>query len=338
VDTPAWASLRDEELLAMRVRDLGVRIEGSELEPRVAELYAELEARGIRVKPPCFLGDEWFSPADVPAIAIPFYLAHPRLKALELHQMMEVEGGTPAWCAQLLRHECGHAVDHAYRFSSRRKWRTIFGSPDVEYEPETYRPRPYSRSFVRHLPNWYAQAHPDEDFAETFAVWLGVPEAEWRAKYAGWKALEKLEYVAELMHEASRRAPRVTGGRRRSEADKMRSTLARYYAARRKLWAEDQPGFYDADLRRIFAEAAGGHGTAAAFMRRRRRAIVERVVRWTGQRKYVVDELARKLILRCKELDLHASQDEVALALDVGAYLASLVTNHLYTGRFKRSV
>ncbi len=102
--------------------------------------------------------------------------------------MMEVEGGTPESCAQLLRHECGHAVDHAYRFSSRRNWRAVFGSPNVEYEPERYRPRPYSRSFVRHLPNWYAQAHPDEDFAETFAVWLSTPEEEWRARYRGWKA------------------------------------------------------------------------------------------------------------------------------------------------------
>lgn len=274
----------------------------------------------------------------MPAIALPFYLAHPRLKALELHQMMEVEGGTPEWCAQLLRHECGHAIDHAYRFSSRRKWRATFGSPDVDYEPERYRPRPYSRGFVRHLPNWYAQAHPDEDFAETFAVWLGTPAEEWREKYRGWKALEKLEYVDELMREARRKPPVVHGGRWRSEADKMRSTLARYYAARRKLWAEELPGFYDADLRRMFADAPAGHGTAAAFMRRRRKAIVERVVHWTGQRKYVVDELARKLIVRCQELGLHAPSDEVSLALDVGAYLASLVSNHLHTGRFKRSV
>jgi hypothetical protein len=335
---PAWSTLKDDELLGVRIRDLGLRIEGSELEPRVHALYAELEARGLSVRPPCYLGDEWFSPDGVPAIALPFYLAHPRLKALELHQMMEVEGGTPAWCAQLLRHECGHAFDHAYRFSARRSWRAIFGSPDVDYEPETYRPRPYSRGFVRHLPNWYAQAHPDEDFAETFAVWLGSPEEEWRARYRGWKALEKLEYVHGIMGGAARKPPLVTSGRLRSEASKMRSTLARYYAARRKLWAEDQPDFYDADLRRIFRDAPADGGTAAAFMRWKRKAIVASVVRWTGQRKYVVDELAGKLVARCAALRLYAPPDEVSLALDVGAYLASLVTNHLYTGRFKRSV
>jgi Putative zinc-binding metallo-peptidase len=335
---PPWASLRDEELLQIRIRDLAVRIEGSELETRVQALYGELEARGLQLRPTCFLGDEWFSPDGVPAIAIPFYLAHPRLKTLELHQMMEVEGGTPSWCAQLLRHECGHALDHAYRLSSRRGWRAIFGSPDVDYEPETYRPRPYSRSFVRHLPNWYAQAHPDEDFAETFAVWLGSKPEEWRERYRGWKALEKLEYVDDLMTDAARKPPLVRDGRLRAEAAKMRSTLARYYAARRKLWAEDQPGFYDADLRRIFRDTPVGGGTAAAFMGWKRKSLVGAVVRWTGQRKYVVDALAGRLKDRCKELSLYAPQDEVSLAFEVGSYLASLVTNHLYTGRFKRSV
>jgi hypothetical protein len=335
---PPWVALPDDELLEVRIRDLGVHIEGSDLEPRVAKLYAELESRGLHLEPPCYLGDEWFCPDGVPAIAIPFYLAHPRLKQLELHQMMEVEGGTPEWCARLLRHECGHALDHAYRFSSRAKWRRVFGSPDVDYEPERYRPRPYSRSFVRHLPNWYAQAHPDEDFAETFAVWLGSAPEEWRARYRGWKALEKLEYVDALMREAARKAPTVTGGRLRAEASKMRSTLARHYAARRKLWEQDQPGFYDADLRRIFGSEPVGGGTAAAFMRWKRKSIVASVVRWTGQRKYVVDELAGKLVQRCSELGLYARVDEVSLALEVGAYLATLVTHHLYTGRFKRSV
>jgi hypothetical protein len=140
------------------------------------------------------------------------------------------------------------------------------------------------------------------------------------------------------MKEAARTKPQVTGGRLRSEASKMRSTLARYYAARRKLWAEDQPGFYDADLRRIFRDAPVGGGTAAAFMRWKRKAIVAAVVRWTGQRKYVVDALAGRLAQRCAELGLYAPQDEVALATELGAYVAAMVTNHLYTGRFKRSV
>ena len=148
---PSWAALKDEELLNLRICDLGVTIEGSELDRRLCECYDELTVRGVALRPDCYLGDEWFSPEGVPAIAIPFYLAHPRLKALELHQMLEVEGGTAEWCQMLLRHECGHAIDHAFRFSSRKEWQRVFGSPDIDYAPETYRPHPYSRGFVLHL-------------------------------------------------------------------------------------------------------------------------------------------------------------------------------------------
>ncbi len=332
------ANLKDEELIAVRICDLGVRIEGSELEPRVAQLHDALRARGLPFLPPSYLGDEWFSPTGVPAIAIPFYLAHPRLKTLELHQMLEVEGGTPEWCDQLLRHECGHAYDHAYRFSSRPAWRKVFGSPEEQYAPETYQPRPYSKSFVRHLPNWYAQSHPEEDFAETFAVWLTLPPDDWRRRYRGWKALEKLEYVDRLMRGAARRAPLVQGGRRICEASKMKKTLARHYAARRRLWAEEYPDFYDADLRKIFANGPSDKKNAARFMRAHRKTIVTSIVQWTGQRKYTVDMLARKLTARCEDLRLDAPTDEARLLLDIGSFLSALVTNHLHTGRFKRSV
>ena len=336
---PSWAAFRDEELLAMRVCDLGVRVEGSELEGRVAQLHEELRARGIALTPAFYLGDEWFTPSEQAVIAIPFWLAHPRLKALELRQVLEVEGGTPEHCMQLLRHECGHAIDHAYRFSRRRRWRQLFGKPDNEATPDIYRPRPYSKSFVRHLPNWYAQAHPDEDFAETFAVWLGVPEREWRSKYRGWKALDKLEYVDELMKEAAAmRPPRVRAPSRRiADAARMRKTLGRYYAERRKRYAEDYPDVYDTDLRDIFG-GEPSEESAAHFLRKARKTIVPSIVRWTGEHKYTVDHLVRRLMMRCERLELVAPKNQARLMMDVSAYVAALVTNHLHTGRFKRSV
>jgi hypothetical protein len=338
VAEPAWCAFKDEELLALRICDLGVRIEHSELAPRIEHVYGELAARGVALRPDCYLGDEWFSPDGVPAIAIPFYLAHPRLKALELRQMLEVEGGTAEWCQMLLRHECGHAIDHAYRFSSRPDWREVFGSPETEYAPETYAPRPYSKGFVQHLPKWYAQAHPDEDFAETFAVWLSAPPEDWRQRYRGWKALEKLDYVNALMKEAADKPPSVRKGRRISEASRLRTTLARYYSARRKLYAEEFPDFYDADLRAIFGHGEPGAEPAFVLMQRYRRDLIESLVEWTGQRKYTVTMLVRKLILRCRELKLAGPKDNVRLHFELASYLAALVTNHLYTGRFKRSV
>jgi len=335
---PIWHKFKDEELLAMRICDLGVRLEQSDLKERVGQLYDELAARGLSLRPDVYLGDEWFSPEGIPAIAIPFYLAHPRLKALELSQMLEVEGGSPESCQMLLRHECGHAIDHAYGYSSREDWSSIFGSPEAEYAPETYTPRPYSKSFVRHLPNWYAQAHPDEDFAETFAVWLGSQPDEWRQRYKGWKALEKLEYLNTLMQDAAVAPPRVIRRRRTSEASKLRTTLARHYAARRKLYAADFPDFYDADLRQIFRNNEPGSQPAVTVLKKYRVALIASITQWTGQRKYIVNMLVRKIIDRCHELGLTAAPGSVQVHFELASYIASLVTNHLYTGRFKRSV
>jgi hypothetical protein len=334
-----WTVLSDDELLKLRICDLRVRIEGSELEPHVAQVMGELDARGLALKPEAYLADEWFSPSGAPLIAIPFFLAHPRLKQLELRQMLEVEGGTREWCLQLLRHECGHAYEHAFGFSKREGWAEVFGNPDMEYEPDAYRPRPYSRSFVRHLPNWYAQAHPDEDFAETFAVWLTLSPDEWRAQYRGWKALEKLEYLAELMREAAAKPPPAVERRGRTwEASRLRRTLEKYYAAKRKLYAEDFPNVYDSDLRAIFEKGDFGDESAAQVMRRMQNRLSAAIVRWTGQHKYVADTLVRRLIIRARELKLPAPRDQATLMVDLAAYLSALVTNHLHTGKFKRFV
>lgn len=335
---PFWAAFKDEELLNVRICDLKVRMEGSELEPRIRLLYDELASRQLALRPPCYLGDEWLSPNGVPAIAIPFYLAHPRLKTLELHQMLEVEGGTAEWCQKLLRHECGHAIDHAYRLSARPEWASIFGNPEQEYNPECYRPRPYSRSYVRHLPNWYAQAHPDEDFAETFAVWLSMSTEGWREQYRGWKALEKLEYVDGLMREVTATEPTRVRIHKIAEAKKSRRTLGRYYAERRRRFAEDFPDAYDDDLRLLFNGTHAGGETAAHFIRRNRRHLITSIVRWTGQPKYTVDMMVRRQTKRCEQLGLLAPADTASLSFDLGAYLATLLTNHLHTGRFKRSV
>lgn len=339
MDSP-WATLSDEELLTWRFCDLDLRIDGSPVAPRVAQLYAELSERGISFHPQCFLGDEWFSPGGVPEIAIPFYLAHPRLEQLEMRQMLDVEGGTPETCQRILRHECGHALDHAYRFSRRRSWHQVFLPAHPDNEAYNYQPRPHSKSFVRHLPNWYAQAHPDEDFAETFATWLGSPPEDWRARYKGWKALEKLEYVDRLMQEVRKKPPLVTRGRRFSDVRKLRKTLAMHYARRRKQWAEDFPDFYDADLVRIFVTGGGGE-PAAAFMKRYSASLISSLVEWTGQRKYTVTGLVRRLTQRARDLDLRAPEGDdarVRVRVELAAYLASMVTNHLHTGRFKRSV
>lgn len=341
-DKVDWVSLKDEELLEVRICDLGLKIEGSDLEERVRALYGELDQKGMSFfRPKVYLGDEWFSPEGMSAVAIPFYLAHPRLKALEQRMMLEVEGGTPEWCQKLLRHEAGHCFDHEFGFSKKKRWRELFGTPDIEYQPETYRPRPYSRSYVRHLDNWYAQAHPDEDFAETFAVWLD-PASDWRKEYAGWTvALAKLEYVDELARKASSLKSIAEGGALPWSAARMKRTLGFYYARRKRENAADYPDFYDEDLKRIFSGDPAlpkREFSAARFMQRNRKLIVNSVSYWTGERKFPVNNLVKKLILRCEQLDLRVGRNEAELNLELAAYLATLVTNYLFTGKFKRSV
>ena len=339
LSSPSWVDLPEEQLLKVRICDLGVTIEGSELVERIQQLHEELERKGLVLRPVFYLGDEWFSPEDSPSIALPFYLAHPRLKALEQKMMMEVEGGDPAWCQRLLRHECGHAIEHAYQLHRRRKRKELFGSRSADYDPDTYRPQPYSKSFVRHLPNWYAQAHPDEDWAETFAVWLD-PAIDWRKQYRGWdNALAKLELVEAMMKEIGGKPPLVTEVRRDYDASSIRATLESFYKKRRRVYATDLPDFYDGDLRRIFPQD-GGHSrkSAAAFLRRSRKPVIDAVSRWTGERKAPIEILLKRLTDRAQALGLSLEGEEAQVSLELAAFLATLVTNYRFTGKFKRSV
>ncbi len=120
--------------------------------------------------------------------------------------MLEVEGETPEWFMKLMRHEAAHAYSYAYQMQRKKKWQETFGQTSREETPDTYRPRPFSHSYVVHLDDWYAQSHADEDFAETFAVWL-TPGLDWQKRYAGWKALRKLKYVDELMKSLAGKSP-----------------------------------------------------------------------------------------------------------------------------------
>ena len=139
------------------------------------------------------------------------------------------------------------------------------------------------------------------------------------------------------MEHARSRSPVVVKGRRLWDASRSRRTLEKYYAAKRKLYAEDFPDIYDADLRAIFEKGEPGDESAAQLMRRLRKVLIAAVARWTGQRKYIGSELVKRLVSRCHELTLSAPRDQSKLLIELAAYLATLVTNHMHTGRFKRS-
>ncbi|HMP90361.1 MAG TPA: putative zinc-binding metallopeptidase [Kiritimatiellia bacterium] len=320
---PPWPELSDQELLRYRISDLKVKIEGSVVEQRIQQLYAELAAKGLQFRPPCYLSTEWLTPDRIPAVGIPFYLAHPRLIKLERLMMVEAEGESEKECMKLLRHETGHAINYAYRLYRRSRWRELFGNMSVPYDPHRYIMRPYSKQFVVHLKGNYAQAHPDEDFTETFAVWL-TPGLDWRKKYAGWGALKKLEYVDHLMQSIAQKAPDVTGGPRYWAAAKTRSTLETYYKNKRRVFGEGYLGFYDPLLLKLFTPNAGNNAQKAfKFLTSHRKSLINVISDWSRLPKYSVQELVMRLSQRAREMQLYVREDQHHALFSIGICLTA---------------
>jgi len=333
----SWEGLPDRELLELRLCDLNVGLDGTWLEEPIEAVMAELAWRNLRIRPSFWLSEEWFCPEGVVGVALPFFLAHPRLVRLERRQMLEVEGGTHAQCLKLLRHEIGHALHHAFQLQRRRRFSNIFGSTSRVY-PKRYRPNPASRRFVLHLDYWYAQAHPFEDFAETFAVWLS-PSSRWRKVYAGWPALRKLEYVDDLMGELAGQRPVVRKRARVDPLGSLKQTLNDYYEAKRSRFSELTSAVYDEDLRRLFRDEGDVGGrrseSAVSFLRRNRARIRRMVAHSTGKHEYALNVVLGEMVHRCRELRLRAVGREQALLVDLAILVSarSVEYVHRYRGR-----
>jgi hypothetical protein len=271
---------------------------------RVARLHRELRARGIVLLPHVWISEEFFTPDEVAGFAVPFYLTDPRLMRLERSQMLEVEGAGEAECRRIFRHEAGHALDEAYSLHRRRRYRQLFGNPAKPY-PSAYTPRPDSREHVINLAGWYAQGHPVEDFAETFAVWLN-PFLDWRQAYEGWPAMQKLIYVDELMHEIAGIALPVVQVQEVEPLRSLRHTLREHYERKRAYFAWSWPANYDQDLRRIFSDDPKDAAAplATRFLRRMRPQLRARIAEGTGVHAYAVDQLLRQMIARAQSLGL----------------------------------
>ena len=331
----AWARSGDERLLGLRPRDLGLRLRGSWIEDCLAQVHRELDSRGLRYRPHVWLSSEWFSPEGSGGIAVPFVLAHPRLIRLERRIMLEAEGDTREECLRILRHEMGHAYDTAYRLNRRRAWRRAFGRTSQRY-PEVYRPDPASRHFVQHLRLYYAQAHPDEDFAETFAVWL-TPDSPWRKRYHGWPALKKLEYVDALMGEIGALQPRVTTRYKLDPIGRLRKTLREHYETKRQRYGVDYPDVYDRDLRRLFSDAPEyrGNPSAVQFIRRIRKEVRTRIALWTGEYQYTINQVIDEIDKRCRELSLRLAVSEEQARLDFTVFIAVQTMHYLHSGQHR---
>jgi len=332
-----WPDLSDEELLKLRLSDLPLKLKGTVVETRIDQLKQELAARGLNFPLHFYLSDEWFTPDGEASMAVPFYLAHPRLERLEKAQMLAVEGGEHEWCMRILRHEAGHVMDNVYKLRLRRQRRRLFGSPSKPY-PEFYAPRPYSKRYVLHLDPWYAQSHPDEDFAETFAVWL-TPESNWKTRYAGWPAFRKLHYMDELMQSLANKKPLLNTCEEVDPLRRLNRTLRYHYKKKRSHYGVDHPAFYDRDLRKLFSDAPEHASmTAAQFLARHRRQVRKVVADWTGIYQYTIDRVLEDIIIRCRELKLRLATSEDETLQEFTVLLTVQVMNYLHSGRHRIAV
>jgi hypothetical protein len=270
------------------IRDLGLSIAGSPLEPILAEFETELRRAGVRVRPRFYLSTEWGVPEGTVAVAIPFYLARPELVALHEARGGHVEGRGRADILRYLRHETGHVVNYAYRLYETEDWVKLFGGMTQPYLEE-YRPEPFSPRFVRHLPGWYAQKHPDEDWSETFAVWM-TPGVDWRAGYAGQpEALAKLEYCDQTMRRLSATDPPVMPDDLDLDVSEMTDTLDSYYGVPAGGHEPLPPGVEGA-LRAIFEDVGEAEVSppevprrpASGLIRALESSLAAAVFRWTG--------------------------------------------------------
>jgi len=326
---PELADLSDDELLDLRFCDLGLKIEDTPLEQRIGQLARELETKRLDFRPHFWLSQEWFTPDGVPGIAIPFYLADSRLMKLEEQQMLEVEGGSPDWCMRILRHETGHAIDNAYRLRRRQCYRKMFGNVSAPY-PDCYSPRPYSRSYVINIDLWYAQSHPVEDFAETFAVWL-KPRSRWRQTYSDWPALKKLHLVNELMAKIRNERQTVRSRRHEEPLSRLKMTLREHYDQKRDHYGLEPSDAYDHELLRLFTKNPEEPRvpSAASFLRRARKRLRRDVSEWTGHYQYTIDQVLGEMIDRCQMLNLRIDRDPEEVERDALVVLTMHTMNHI---------
>lgn len=323
------------------ISELNLRIDGTHLGKLIRRLYLELQRKGIEFRPRCYLTDTWGCPNKVPVIGIPFYYADPTLCRIEdeMHGDLEDEHEL----MMTLRHEAGHALNYAYCLYELAEWQETFGRFSEPYH-DYFHPNPRSRDFVKHLYQQvgayagriYAQKHPDEDFAETFAVWL-TPRSNWRQKYRNWGAIRKLKAVEGMVKKIGPRRPLVVDGNLIHPVEELNLTLLEYYNKSEERYRERAQGYVDDVLGEIFH--ANGKGEkripAGGFIERNRPHLVEKISSWTGEDVSSVEALIDKLIDRARELDLNLSpRRQAGKLIEVTALATTLIMNYAYEGKF----
>jgi hypothetical protein len=328
-------------LLTSRVCDITLSFEETLLSRCIKKLYDELALKKLQFRPRYYFtcgGDEWGCPDRVPIIGIPFHLADNRLTRIEKEMGYATYDKSELMC--LLRHETGHAINYAYQLYATQDWEDNFGDFNKTY-PENFKFKfnPYSRNYVKSQgePKYYAQAHPDEDFAETFGVWL-TPRSNWRVNYRNWPAVKKIEYVDRVMQTLRFKKPYVVAGPLDSPYHSKSYTLIEYYGENLDDYKDNALGIYDDDLKWIFPAQSNGHNKympAKDLIRKNRRFLVATISNWTGAKDKTVGPVVSKFWERCRDLGLKLPADDEKFRLaSLTALGTTVVMNYLHTGRY----
>ena len=321
-----------QDVLNKPICELGLKLEGSQLEPFVQQLYRELERKKlVKFRPDFYLTDEWGCPSGEPVIGLPFYLARPELSLLE-KQVNDLEEAHEIM--MYVRHEAGHAFNYAYKLYRTDEWKQLFGSFRRPYR-DNYRPVPFSRNYVRHLAGWYGQKHPDEDFAETFAVWL-TPRSGWKKRYRGWGAMAKLRYMDRIAKKLGNVEPVRRHGHTDITVDEMQTTVADFYrqSSNGIPIVELAP---DSDLMDIFNAPKRKKSAVPAqdFLRAHSKMLVDKIAYWSPAQRPLIKKLVEAIEQRAGELNLRADPARQAEHLaEIAVYASTLVSNYVNKGKF----
>ncbi len=326
-----------KELLSKPIRDLGLKLEGSSVERFVHQLYRELERKGLRkFRPLVYLSDEWGCPDEEPVIGIPFYLADPKLQKLE-REMNDLEDSRQIM--MYLRHEAGHAFNYAYELYRTPEWHKLFGSFRKAYR-DNYKPVPFSRAYVRHMEGWYAQKHPDEDFAETFAVWM-TPRSNWRSRYKGWGAAQKLNYMERIGKKLANVEPSRPQGDTDITVEQMEDTVGQFYENHAAETREVAGLLLDTDLKDIFnvsPRKRKGVRPAVDLLREHRKVLTDKLTYWTGVQRPLIKNLIEAIEERVAVLKLQSEvKCEQQYLTEITVFCTTLTMNYLTRGKFVQS-
>ena len=292
--------------LSKKVKNLKWQYQGSRVEKAVAQVQAELDQQKIDFKIRCWASDDWYTPDGQVGFAFPFYLLDPKLSSIATAMDVNVEGRTQTELVKLIRHEVGHTLDNAFCLRKKAGRKKLFGA-QIKY-PLSYSPKYQRSAYVDHLGDGYAESHPDEDFAETFSVWLGQCDI-WKTKYQSRsQAYAKLKQVDQWMTDLKNQKPINNRVKAEDLASKDGRSLKEVFLKR----ASNEIKY----ARKIFSEFTQELDPSQCeslhrWLRKNKKRCIHQVATYTG---HSIDQVSR--ISRCFESEaLHIKGKKQRLSL-----------------------